>query len=114
MLFQFGWAAAQISHLALIPELSTDPSKRQSMNSYRYYLSVEHINLFRNAFNVIANLSIFTCLYLLLNFNNDEKTISPADLKYFRVGFLILYMHLRQKFKNLPHQHHDLLSRINA
>jgi Na+/melibiose symporter-like transporter len=74
MIFQFGWAATQISHLALIPELSSDANKRVSMNSYR------------NAFSVVANLSIFTCLYILLNFNNEEKTISPNDLKYFRVG----------------------------
>lgn len=36
MVFQFGWAAVQISHLALIPELSKVDSSRTTMNSLRY------------------------------------------------------------------------------
>ena len=35
---------------------------------------------------VVANLSIFTCLYILLNVDNEEQTITPIDLKYFRVS----------------------------
>ena len=36
VLFQFGWAATQISHLALIPELATTTSEKVSLNAIRY------------------------------------------------------------------------------
>lgn len=36
VLFQFGWAATQISHLALIPELACNTSEKVSLNAIRY------------------------------------------------------------------------------
>jgi Na+/melibiose symporter-like transporter len=80
MLFQFGWASCQISHLALIPELTRDEGKRMSMNSFRY------------GFTVLANLSVFGLLYYLLNGDSDSDRngvgggIDPSDLTTFRVG----------------------------
>ena len=38
-IFQFGWASVQISHLSLIPELTSDESERVGLNAIRY----EHI-----------------------------------------------------------------------
>ncbi|KAI6217818.1 hypothetical protein M3Y99_01749900 [Aphelenchoides fujianensis] len=70
-LFQCGWASVQISHLAMIPELSSCASTRVSMNSYRY------------AFGVIANLAVFISMYLLLR-GDGEKTIGPNDLRFFK------------------------------
>lgn len=35
MIFQFGWAATQISHLALIPELSDDDHEKCGLNAIR-------------------------------------------------------------------------------
>lgn len=35
-LFQFGWAAAQISHLAMIPELTHVEAERDELNIIRY------------------------------------------------------------------------------
>ena len=40
ILFQFGWAAVQISHLSIIPELTTHESERTSLTSKRYDLSI--------------------------------------------------------------------------
>jgi|688.fasta_scaffold673239_1 Na+/melibiose symporter-like transporter len=36
--FQFGWASAQISHLAMIPELTHVESERDELNIIRYIL----------------------------------------------------------------------------
>ena len=35
-IFQFGWASVQISHLSLIPELTSDESERVGLNAIRY------------------------------------------------------------------------------
>ena len=36
IIFQFGWASVQISHLSLIPELTSDESERVGLNAIRY------------------------------------------------------------------------------
>ncbi|CAG0892768.1 unnamed protein product [Darwinula stevensoni] len=36
ILFQFGWAAVQISHLALMPNLTQNSEERAKLNTYRY------------------------------------------------------------------------------
>lgn len=35
-IFQIGWAATQIAHLALVNEIAFDESERVGLNSYRY------------------------------------------------------------------------------
>ncbi|XP_045121606.1 major facilitator superfamily domain-containing protein 12-like [Portunus trituberculatus] len=55
VIFQFGWACVQISHLALIPDLTTRKCQRTELNSIRY------------AFTVLANLSVFTITFFSLN-----------------------------------------------
>uniref|UniRef100_A0A914HG82 Uncharacterized protein n=1 Tax=Globodera rostochiensis TaxID=31243 RepID=A0A914HG82_GLORO len=72
MLFQFGWAAVQISHLAMIPELTSSEHTRMSMTSYRY------------GFTVAANLFVFACLFLFLAQDKDTSKIKPSDLANFR------------------------------
>ena len=36
VIFQFGWAATQISHLALIPQLTTLENERVALQAIRY------------------------------------------------------------------------------
>ena len=36
VIFQFGWASTQISHLALIPELTDDDQEKCSLNAIRF------------------------------------------------------------------------------
>lgn len=60
----------------MIPELSENQSKRTSMNSLR------------NAFGVIANLSIYIGLYSLLRNDVKSNDVNPSDLDYFRVSVL--------------------------
>ncbi|KAI6187703.1 hypothetical protein M3Y98_00273300 [Aphelenchoides besseyi] len=86
IIFQTGWASVQISHLAMIPELSSSSSTRISMNSYRY------------AFGVLANLTIFSTMFLMLH--GDKNPIGPSDLRFFKqitigvvcIGLLVVLM----------------------
>ncbi|KHJ98312.1 hypothetical protein OESDEN_01715 [Oesophagostomum dentatum] len=79
MIFQFGWASVQISHLALIPELSSIDSSRTIMNSLRY------------SFTVIANLSVFVVLAWFLSQSSGNSQIGPNDFTHFRTaGFLVV------------------------
>ncbi|CAD6194361.1 unnamed protein product [Caenorhabditis auriculariae] len=78
MVFQFGWASVQISHLALIPELSSLPSSRSTMNSLRY------------SFSVIANLTVFFTLAWLLSGSTSHKSIGPWDFEHFRFSGLMV------------------------
>lgn len=56
MLFQIAWASVQVSHLSLIPCLTSKDSARVQLNSIRY------------AFTVLSNLTIFLgCFFLLRN-----------------------------------------------
>ena len=58
-LFNVGWAAVQVSHMAMVPELTHDDSERVMLNSARY------------AFTVLANVYVFICMWLILRFWND-------------------------------------------
>ncbi|KAI6656671.1 Major facilitator superfamily domain-containing protein 12 [Oopsacas minuta] len=70
IIFQFGWASVQISHLSLIPEITSNESERVSLNSIRYF------------FTILANLTIFGVLAALFGFSGDDD-ISPNDLDSF-------------------------------
>ncbi|CAF0970252.1 unnamed protein product [Brachionus calyciflorus] len=61
-IFQFGWAATQISHLSLIPQLSHCENERVSLNAIRY------------AFTVASNLFTYGAAFLLLKLNNDASS----------------------------------------
>ena len=40
LLFQFGWACSQISHLAAIPDLAQTPNERTSLTAIRYSVTI--------------------------------------------------------------------------
>ena len=52
-LFNVGWAAIQVSHMALVPELTHCNTERVALNSARY------------AFTVIASVYVYACMLLL-------------------------------------------------
>lgn len=64
-IFQFGWACVQISHLALIPDLTTKKHQRTELNSIRY------------AFTVLANLGVFAITFVVLNTQKSAGETSP-------------------------------------
>ncbi|XP_061681322.1 major facilitator superfamily domain-containing protein 12-like [Syngnathoides biaculeatus] len=78
---QFGWAATQISHLSLIPELVSSESGKVELTAYRY------------AFTVVANITVFTVAWLLFHFlSQDDMTdnLGQADIPLFRMLLLII------------------------
>ncbi|XP_028908628.1 major facilitator superfamily domain-containing protein 12 isoform X4 [Ornithorhynchus anatinus] len=60
IIFQFGWAATQISHLALIPELVTNDHDKVELTAFRY------------AFTVMANITVYGAAWLLLHFERGQ------------------------------------------
>ncbi|XP_017295090.1 major facilitator superfamily domain-containing protein 12 [Kryptolebias marmoratus] len=85
IIFQFGWAATQISHLSLIPELVTCEHAKVELTAYRY------------AFTVIANIIVYAVAYLLFHVqagaDNDplSEALGPADVPVFRnLAFIVL------------------------
>uniref|UniRef100_UPI003AB00449 major facilitator superfamily domain-containing protein 12-like n=1 Tax=Centroberyx gerrardi TaxID=166262 RepID=UPI003AB00449 len=84
VIFQFGWAATQISHLSLIPELVTCEHAKVELTAYRY------------AFTVIANITVYAVAYLLFHFQvgqDDDPlndALGPIDIPVFRNLALIV------------------------
>nr|XP_046263708.1 major facilitator superfamily domain-containing protein 12-like [Scatophagus argus] len=84
IVFQFGWAATQISHLSLIPELVTCEHAKVELTAYRY------------AFTVIANITVYAVAYLLFHVQAGEEddplsdALGPADVLIFRNLALIV------------------------
>ncbi|XP_041059690.1 major facilitator superfamily domain-containing protein 12a isoform X1 [Carcharodon carcharias] len=67
VIFQFGWAATQISHLSLIPELATNDHERVELTA------------FRNAFTVVANITIYGIAWLLFHFQAEQSADPDID-----------------------------------
>ncbi|KAF6720413.1 Major facilitator superfamily domain-containing protein 12 [Oryzias melastigma] len=83
IIFQFGWAATQISHLSLIPELVSCEHDKVELTAYRY------------AFTVIANITVFAVAYLLFHVQGGggdplSDALGPADVPVFRNLALIV------------------------
>ncbi|XP_061458116.1 major facilitator superfamily domain-containing protein 12 isoform X2 [Rhineura floridana] len=105
-IFQFGWAATQISHLSLIPELVTSDHDKVELTAFRY------------AFTVMANITVYGVAWLLLHFQGgcpgpQEHTqhLGRHDIPVFRNLSLIvvgvgaitsLLFHLGTKEKSRP------------
>jgi len=53
-LFNMGWAAVQVSHMSLVPELTSDMRERVTLNSVRY------------GFTVLSNCAVFLVMLALL------------------------------------------------
>ncbi|XP_066945029.1 major facilitator superfamily domain-containing protein 12-like isoform X2 [Macrobrachium rosenbergii] len=75
VIFQFGWAASQISHLSLIPSLTQDPHDRTELNALRY------------AFTVMSNIAVYLITWLVLGLGstNPNSGLGPEDTGKFRV-----------------------------
>ncbi|KAJ6655201.1 hypothetical protein lerEdw1_005679 [Lerista edwardsae] len=83
VIFQFGWAATQISHLSLIPELVTSDHEKVELTAFRY------------AFTVMANITVYGVAWLLLHFQvghadmpDHTQHLGQHDVPIFRVSKL--------------------------
>ncbi|KAI5635741.1 MFS/sugar transport protein domain-containing protein [Phthorimaea operculella] len=74
MIFQIGWAAVQISHLSLIPELSDDDHTRTHLTAVRY------------GFTVFSNLLVYIVTWIVLGVTGecDKEQVGPGDAWKFR------------------------------
>lgn len=73
IIFQFGWAAVQISHLSLIPEISPNEHDRTKLTAVRY------------GFTVIANVLVYIVTWAVLHLGgNDNNKINYTDEKRFQ------------------------------
>ena len=73
-LFNVGWAAVQVSHMSLVPELTRDEGERVLLNSARY------------AFTVLSNCAVFlVMLYLLPSAGSASDSSTDAQYKQPRV-----------------------------
>ncbi|KAF0726233.1 hypothetical protein Ae201684P_001310 [Aphanomyces euteiches] len=67
-LFNVGWAAVQVSHMAMVPELTPDDNVRCVLNSTRY------------AFTILSNVLVFLVFLFLLH---DVEPLEVPDAKKF-------------------------------
>lgn len=81
VVFQFGWAATQIAHLSLIPELVTSDAEKVELTALRY------------AFTVVANIAVFGAAWLLLHLQGSGQPgpapgggVGAQDVRVFRVS----------------------------
>lgn len=77
VIFQFGWATTQISHLALIPELSECKIEKVTLNAIRY------------ACTVGSGIVVFVVMWILIRMLKDTDHIGPEDHKEFMLLALI-------------------------
>nr|XP_044990656.1 major facilitator superfamily domain-containing protein 12 [Jaculus jaculus] len=68
VIFQFGWAATQIAHLSLIPELVTSDHEKVELTALRY------------AFTVVANITVFGAAWLLLHLQGSPRPGLDVDV----------------------------------
>nr|XP_045235330.1 major facilitator superfamily domain-containing protein 12 isoform X1 [Macaca fascicularis] len=68
VIFQFGWASTQISHLSLIPELVTNDHEKVELTALRY------------AFTVVANITVYGAAWLLLHLQGSSRVEPTQDI----------------------------------
>lgn len=76
-LFQFAWAAVQVNHMALVPELSEIPSDRVFLNSVRSIATI------------VANVTVFILAGILLSSQDGPDSLGPDDANSFFVLAMI-------------------------
>uniref|UniRef100_A0A1Q3FMD5 Putative na+/melibiose symporter n=2 Tax=Culex tarsalis TaxID=7177 RepID=A0A1Q3FMD5_CULTA len=77
LLFQFGWPIVQITHLAMIPELSRSQKDRSDLTAVRYSVSI------------VSNVVVYIVTWAVLRTSSDNQ-IGANDAYRFRDISLIL------------------------
>ncbi|XP_043256711.1 major facilitator superfamily domain-containing protein 12-like [Colletes gigas] len=75
VIFQFGWAAVQISHLSLVPELTPTEYERSELIAIRY------------SFTVLSNIFVYCIAWAVFHITNNKDSssqIGPNDAKKFQ------------------------------
>jgi len=77
LLFQFGWACSQISHLAAIPDLAQTPNERTSLTAIRYSVTI------------LSTTMVYLTAWAFLSGIHGEEMLKPEDAYAFRNTMLI-------------------------
>ena len=77
IIFQFGWAATQISHLAAIPDLAQSQNERTGLTAVRYGMTVT------------SNILVYLVAWAFFDQNRDVDTITPNDAWAFKSLMLV-------------------------
>lgn len=82
VIFQFGWASTQISHLSLVPELTSSQHGRTSLLALRY------------TFTVFSNIIVYLVTWLVFHLNkNGDTVIGPSDKHKFQtVAYVVVVL----------------------
>ncbi|XP_017765977.1 PREDICTED: major facilitator superfamily domain-containing protein 12-like [Eufriesea mexicana] len=102
IIFQFGWAAIQISHLSLIPELTPVEHERTELVAIRY------------SFSVLSNVFVYCITWAVLHIANTKdfnSQIGPDDAKKFQtvvfigiglgtITSILFHIFVKEKFTN--------------
>jgi len=78
VVFQYGWASVQISHLALIPTLSHCQNERTELTAIRY------------AMTVASNILVYLVAWAFFGVGHSEREITSADDEKFRNIMLVV------------------------
>lgn len=83
ILFQIGWPIVQVSHLAIIPEMSRNQKDRSQLTAVRYSATV------------ISNIIVFVVTWIILRANRKKTSdkIGPEDAYRFRVSYTQFFFH---------------------
>ena len=71
VIFQWAWASVQVSHLALVPELTRDSGERVYLNSLRSIATI------------LSNVAVFCLAFVILHTCSSEAAIGPDDVGAF-------------------------------
>ena len=71
VIFQWAWASVQVSHLALVPELSRDSNERVYLNSLRSIATI------------LSNVTVFCFAFVILHTCSSAQPIGPDDVGAF-------------------------------
>ncbi|CAH1115973.1 unnamed protein product [Phaedon cochleariae] len=77
-LFQVGWAMVQISHLSIIPEISTSHTHSSELTAIRYTASV------------CCSISVYLITLIILGNDGETEVIGPSDFYKFKEIALII------------------------
>jgi len=100
IIFQFGWACSQISHLAAIPDLARTQNERTLLTAIRYSVSMS------------STILVYLTAWAFLSGARDSDMLTPADADAFRdtmlvcigVGFIATIGY--QAITTIPNQSH--------
>ena len=77
IVFQFGWASMQISHLALIPGLTSSQNERTGLTAIRYSMTVA------------SNIAVYLVAWAFFGMS-DKASLGPDDASSFRNIMLVV------------------------